>query len=149
MSPAYVATVAWTADAEDHRSGRYSRAHKWRFDGGATVRASSAPPVPGSDPAAVDPEEALIASVSSCHMLFFLAIARKRGLTVVRYKDQAEGVMTPNDRGKLFISTVTLRPQATFDGPADPALVAEIHHAAHDECYIAHSIRADVVVHPR
>ena len=149
MSSAYVATVTWTAAAEEHRSGRYSRAHEWRFDGGATVRASSAAPVPGSDPAAVDPEEALIAALSSCHMLFFLAIARKRGLTVVRYEDQVEGAMTPNDKGKLYISTITLRPQATFDGPADPALVAEIHHAAHEECYIAHSIRADVIIQTR
>ena len=149
MDHRYTAVIAWSAEAEAHRSGRYSRGHDWRFDGGTTVRGSSAPPVPGSDPSAVDPEEALVAAVSSCHMLFFLAIARKRGLTVTAYEDQAEGVLTPNAAGKLHISTVTLRPRIETDGPADPTQVAEIHHAAHDECYIAHSIRAEVRIEPR
>lgn len=149
MDHRYTALVRWTADAEAHRSGRYSRAHEWRFDGGAVVPGSSAPPVPGSDPAAVDPEEALVASVSACHMLFFLAFARQKGLVVTGYEDEAEGVMTPNEAGKLYISAVTLRPRLTVEGEADPSVVAECHHRAHDECYIAHSIRADVRVEPR
>lgn len=149
MSHVYTATIAWSSDAESHRSDRYSRAHAWRFDGGAVVPASSAPPVPGSDPTAVDPEEALVAAVSSCHMLFFLAFARQKGLVVTAYEDEAEGVMTPNEAGKLHISTVTLRPRLTVEGEADPAIVAECHHRAHDECYIAHSIKADVRVEPR
>jgi Predicted redox protein, regulator of disulfide bond formation len=149
MSGTYTATVAWSGSAEDHRSGRYSRAHEWRFDGGAVVPGSSAPPVPGSDPAAVDPEEALVAALSSCHMMFFLAFARKEGLVVTAYEDDATGQMTPNAEGKLYISTITLRPKLTTEGEADPALVAHCHELAHAECYIAHSIRADVVIEPR
>ena len=103
----------------------------------------------GADPTAVDPEEALVAAVSSCHMLFFLAIARKHGLTITVYEDEAEGVMSPNAAGKLFISTITLRPRITFDGPADPAVVDQVHHLAHDECYLAHSVRADILIQPR
>lgn len=149
MSATYTATVSWAAEAEDHRSGRYSRAHEWRFDGGAVVRGSSAPPVPGSDPAAVDPEEALVAALSACHMMFFLAFARKKGLTVTAYEDEAEGVMSPDENGKLFLSIFTLRPRLTTDGEADPAVIAECHALAHDECYIAHSIRGDVRIEPR
>ena len=149
MAHTYVARVVWSADAEDHRSGRYSRRHEWRFDGGAVVHGSSAPPVPGSDPSAVDPEEALVAAVSACHMMFFLAIARKNGLVVTAYDDEAEGQMTPNERGKLFVSTITLRPRITFEGAADPAVVDEVHHAAHEECYLANSVRADVLIQPR
>lgn len=149
MDHRYTAVVAWSSDAEIHRSGRYSRAHEWRFDGGAVVAGSAAPPVPGADPAAVDPEEALVAAVSSCHMLFFLAIARKHGLTVTAYEDEAEGGMSPNAAGKLYISTITLRPRITFDGPADPAVVDQVHHLAHDECYLAHSVRADILIQPR
>lgn len=145
----YTATVAWTGSPEDHRSGRYSRAHDWRFDGGAVVRGSSAPPVIGSDPSAVDPEEALVAAVSACHMLWFLSVARKQGLTVMAYEDQAEGVMTPNEAGKLYVSTITLRPLVRFDGAADPAVVDEVHRLAHAECYLANSVRADIRIQPR
>lgn len=149
MDHRYTAVVAWSSDAETHRSGRYSRAHEWRFDGGAVVPGSAGPSVPGADPSAVDPEEALVAAVSSCHMLFFLAIARKHGLTVTAYEDEAEGVMTPNAAGKLYISTITLRPRISFDGAADPAVVDQVHHLAHDECYLAHSVRADILIQPR
>jgi len=149
MSGTYAATVVWTAPADDHRSGRYSRLHEWRFDGGAVVRGSSAPPVPGSDPTAVDPEEALIAALSACHMMFFLAFARKKGLVLTGYEDEASGVLSPDQDGKLYISSVTLRPRLTTEGEADPAVVAECHELAHAECYIAHSIRADVSIEPR
>lgn len=149
MDHRYTATVAWTGSAEEHRSGRYSRAHDWRFDGGAVVRGSSAVPVPGSDPSAVDPEEALVAAVSACHMLWFLSTARRLGLVVTAYEDEAEGVMTPNEEGKLFISTVVLRPRVTFEGTADPAVIDQAHHQAHADCYIANSIRAQVRIEPR
>ncbi len=149
MDHRYTAVVAWSSNAETHRSGRYSRRHEWRFDGGAVVPGSAGPSVPGADPSAVDPEEALVAAVSSCHMLFFLAIARKHGLTVTAYEDEAEGVMSPNEAGKLFVSTITLRPRITFDGPADAAVVDEVHHLAHAECYLANSIRGVVIIQPR
>ncbi|MDO1558433.1 OsmC family protein [Brevundimonas sp. 2R-24] len=149
MTDRYTAVIAWTGSAEDHRSGRYSRVHEWRFDGGTVVRGSSAPPVPGSDPAAVDPEEALVASVSACHMLWFLAIARKHGLVVTAYEDDADGQMAKNEAGKAWLAVVTLRPRVTFEGPADPAIVEQAHHEAHAECYIANSIRGEVRIEPR
>ena len=149
MSHVYTAVVSWSASPEEHRTGRYSRRHEWRFDGGEVVAASAGPDVPGADPTAVDPEEALVAAVSSCHMLFFLSIAQKHGLIVTAYEDEAEGVMSANERGKLYVSTITLRPKIAFEGAADPAVIDQVHHLAHDECYLANSIRGDIVVQPR
>ena len=149
----YVATVEWRREGQAFTDNRYSRAHDWRFDGGAVVRGSSAPssvPVPMSDPAAVDPEEALVAAVSSCHMLFFLAFAAKAGLVVDAYRDDAVGVMGKDDRGKVSITAVTLRPQIDFLGdPPTPERLADLHHRSHEHCYIANSIRAEVTVEPR
>jgi len=150
----YVATVEWSRDGQSFSDNRYSRAHDWRFDGGAVVRGSSAPssvPEPMSDPAAVDPEEALVAAVSSCHMLFFLAFAAKAGFVVDRYRDEASGVMGRDDRGRMSITHVTLRPAVDFSGERRPdaAALDDLHHRAHDACYIANSIRAEVAVEPR
>lgn len=149
----YVATVDWSRDGQAFADNRYSRAHDWRFDGGAVVRASSAPssvPVPMSDPAAVDPEEALVAAVSSCHMLFFLAFAARAGFVVDHYRDAATGRMGRDDRGRVSMTRVTLRPAIAFSGDARPdaAALADLHHRAHQACYIANSIRAEVVVEP-
>ncbi|KQW86452.1 OsmC family protein [Brevundimonas sp. Root1279] len=149
----YVATVEWRREGQAFTDNRYSRAHDWRFDGGAVVRGSSAPssvPIPMSDPAAVDPEEALVAAVSSCHMLFFLAFAAKAGLVVDRYRDEAVAVMGKDERGKVSITSVTLRPEVAFDGVGpSPELLADLHHRSHEHCYIANSIRAEVTVEPR
>jgi organic hydroperoxide reductase OsmC/OhrA len=149
----YVATVEWTRGDQPFSDRRYSRAHDWRFDGGAVVRGSSAPgsvPVPMSDPAAVDPEEALVAAVSSCHMLFFLDFAARAGLIVDRYTDEAVAVMGKDDRGKVGITEVTLRPEILFSGPQpDAATLDGLHHRAHEACYIANSIRAEVRIAPR
>lgn len=150
----YVATVEWSRDGQNFADNRYSRAHDWRFDGGAVVRGSSAPssvPVPMSDPAAVDPEEALVAAVSSCHMLFFLAYAAKGGFVVDHYRDEAVAVMGRDDRGKVSITHVTLRPAVVFSGDAQPdaAALDDLHHRAHEACYIANSIRAEVAIEPR
>lgn len=132
---------------------RYSRGHLWRFDGGVEVPASSSPhvvPVPLSVEAAVDPEEALVASLSSCHMLWFLSIAAKRKLVVESYRDEAVGVMTKDAQGKLWMSRVTLRPQVRFAGDPQPSAeqVAAMHHDAHEECYIARSVRSEIVCEP-
>lgn len=149
------ATVAWSRGEQDFTGNRYSRAHDWRFDGGAVVRGSSAPsaivPVPLSDPAAVDPEEALVAAVSSCHMLFFLAYAAKGGFTVDSYQDEAVGVLGKDERGRVSITAVTLRPAVAFAGPhmPDAAAIDALHHRAHEACYIANSIRAEVTIEPR
>lgn len=145
----HTATVDWSRGDQSFTDGSYSRAHDWRFDGGAVVRGSSAPPVPGSDPAAVDPEEALVAAVSACHMLFFLAFAAKAGLTVDRYTDAAVASMGRDERGKVSITRVTLRPDIRWGGEAPSAEVLDdLHHRAHEACYLANSIRGEVVVEP-
>lgn len=147
----YVATVEWSRGDQPFLDHKYARAHDWRFDGGAVVRGSSAPssvPVPQSDPAAVDPEEALVASVSSCHMLFFLAYAAKAGFVIDHYRDEATATMGRDDRGKVSITAVTLRPRVTWSGELRPdqAAIDDLHHRSHEHCYIANSIRAEVTV---
>jgi organic hydroperoxide reductase OsmC/OhrA len=154
MAHEYKATVSWKrGSGEAFTDGKFSRAHSWSFDGGVTVPASSSPlsvKVPLSRADAVDPEEALVASLSSCHMLTFLYLAYRQGFTVDSYDDDALGVMTKNERGKLYVSKVTLRPAIAFSGDKQPsaAELAELHHHAHEECYIANSVLTDVVVEP-
>lgn len=149
----YAATITWQRNESIFTDKRYSRAHTWQFDGGCTVPASSSPhivPLPFSDASAVDPEEALVASLSSCHMLCFLSIAAKRGFVVDSYQDHAQGVMDKGDEGKLWISVVTLRPSATFSGERTPSTldVHSMHHEAHEECFIARSVKTDVRCEP-
>jgi organic hydroperoxide reductase OsmC/OhrA len=146
----YTATIRWTRDpGTDFAKGQYSRAHEWAFDGGAVVAASSSPhvvPVPMSDPAGVDPEEAFIASLSSCHMLFFLDFARRAGFVVDSYVDEAEGVMGEIE-GRTAVSTVILHPSVDWSGEGpDPATLAELHHKAHEACFIANSVKTEVRV---
>lgn len=147
----YTATVEWTRDEAAFTDNRYSRAHAWTFDGGAVVPASASPqvvPLPLSRAENVDPEEAFVASVSSCHMLWFLSIAAKKGFRVDRYRDEAEGLMEKDARGRLAITRVTLRPQATFSGPRVPSKgeLEALHRDAHEACFIANSIRSEIVV---
>ena len=146
----------FTASLASQRAGqpfldqRYSRAHVWQFDGGLAVPASSSPlsvPLPMSDPSAVDPEEALVAAASSCHMLFFLSLAAARGLVVDSYRDRATGWLDTDERGRLSMTRIVLRPRIAFaGGPPDAALLAQLHHDAHARCYIASSLRGDVIV---
>jgi organic hydroperoxide reductase OsmC/OhrA len=143
------AIIEWQADG-GFAAGRYSRGHDWRFDGGAVVRGSSSPhvvPAPMSDPAGVDPEEALVASASSCHLLWFLHVARDAGFDVARYRDEASGTMGRDDRGRMAMTRIVLRPRILFagDGP-DPETLARLHHEAHDKCFIANSLRSEIVV---
>jgi len=145
------ARVTWQRAGQPVLDGRYSRAHTWQFDGGLSVPASSSPlsvPLPMSDPAAVDPEEALVAAVSSCHMLFFLALATKRGFAVGRYDDAASGWLGPRDDGRMAMVRIELRPAVAFDGERQPDAgeLAAIHHAAHARCYIANSLTAEIVI---
>jgi organic hydroperoxide reductase OsmC/OhrA len=152
MAHEYTATVSWRrGSSEPFTDNKYSRAHTWTFDGGVTVPASSSPlsvRLPLSRADAVDPEEALVASLSSCHMLTFLYLAAKQGFVVDSYDDDAVGIMTKNERGKLFVSKVTLRPRIAFAGTRQPgaAELNELHHHAHEECYIANSVLTEVVV---
>ena len=146
----HVATVEWTRGDQPFVDNKYARAHVWRFDGGAEVPGSSAPsnvPLPYSDAAAVDPEEAMVASLSSCHMLWFLAFAAGAGLVVDRYIDDASGVLGRDEAGRRYMSVVTLRPVTTFSGRApDQAELDALHHSAHEHCEMAHSVRAEIVV---
>jgi organic hydroperoxide reductase OsmC/OhrA len=154
MAHEYMATVSWRRGKnEPFTDIKFSRAHTWAFDGGVTVAASSSPlsvRLPLSRADAVDPEEALVAALSSCHMLTFLYLAAKQGFVVESYDDAAVGVMTKNERGKLFISKVALRPRIVFSGAKQPSDVelAQLHHHAHEECYIANSVLTEVVVEP-
>jgi organic hydroperoxide reductase OsmC/OhrA len=145
----YTAQVVWHRDGQDFLDQRYSRRHLIRFDGGVELAGSSSPhsvPLPMSDPAAVDPEEAFVASISSCHMLWFLAIAARRGFCVDSYIDEAEGVMARNAAGKMAMTEVSLRPEVLFSGDkvATREQVDGLHHEAHEECYIANSVTTTV-----
>jgi organic hydroperoxide reductase OsmC/OhrA len=146
----YEARIRWTRHGETFTDNRYSRSHDWQFDGGLTVPASSSPSVVPrySVDKAVDPEEALVASAASCHMLWFLSLAARRGFVVESYVDQAFGVMNKNSEGKIAFQRITLRPEIQFSGERVPSAadLAALHHAAHDECYIASSLRCEVVV---
>ena len=145
------ATIGWRSDGE-FASGRYSRRHEWRFDGGALVTASASPHVvaqPMSDPAGVDPEEALVASAASCHMLWFLSLAQAAGLDVASYADSAVGEMGRVAPGRTAITRITLRPEIAFAGPApDAATLERLHHEAHERCFIANSLKTEIVVEP-
>ena len=145
----HVATIEWEGQG-GFRENSYSRAHVWRFDGGAVVAASSSPhvvPLPMSDPAAVDPEEALVASASSCHMLWFLHLARDAGFEVARYRDEAVGTMAKDERGRMAMTRLVLRPVIVFAGAEpDAATLARLHHDAHEKCFIANSLRSEIVV---
>jgi organic hydroperoxide reductase OsmC/OhrA len=147
----FEATITWQRGTQPFADNRYSRAHQWEFDGGLRVPASSSPlsvPLPMSDAAAVDPEEALVAALSSCHMLFFLSIAAKRGFIVDDYRDHAVGTMQKDDDGKMAMTRIALRPAIAFTGERMPGAddLAAIHHSAHEQCYIANSIKAEVVI---
>lgn len=147
----HVAEIAWRSDGE-FTSGRYSRRHEWRFDGGAVVAGSSSPtvvPAPMSDPAAVDPEEALAASTASCHMLWFLSLAQAAGLDVASYSDRAEAEMGRVGPGKVAITKIILRPDIAFAGrQPDAAELDRLHHQAHERCFIANTLNCEIVIEP-
>jgi len=140
---AYTATVRWTRNGEVFTDNRYRRGHEWAFDGGIVLRASSSPQVVPrfSDPSGIDPEEAFVASLSSCHMLTFLSLAAARKFTVDSYVDEAIGTLAKNDRGKFAMTRVLLRPRVIFSGEEQPRAeeLKELHHKAHEQCFIANS----------
>jgi organic hydroperoxide reductase OsmC/OhrA len=150
----YKAEIRWQRGEQVFTDQRYSRAHVWGFDGGITVPASSSPfviPPPQSDESAVDPEEAFVAALSSCHMLWFLSIAAKRGYIVDSYHDEAIGVMAKNAEQRMAMTRVTLRPLVRFGGDKTPSAadIDQLHHAAHDQCFIANSVKTEVRCEPR
>ena len=145
------AVIRWRHAGGDFLRGTYSREHTWSFDGGIVVPASPSPsvvPRPYSTEAAVDPEEAFVAAIASCHMLSFLYVASKAGVEVVSYDDDAVGRMTKNERGVAWVSSVVLRPRITYGGATPPSREQEdhLHHEAHETCFIANSVRTDIRV---
>jgi organic hydroperoxide reductase OsmC/OhrA len=147
------ASLAWQRGDATFTDNRYSRRHSVQFDGGAQMAASSSlhvVPLPYSDAAAVDPEEMFVASLASCHMLWFLSIAAKRGFCVDSYSDDAEGVMSKNSHGKLAMTLVTLHPRAVFSGEHMPTRdeIVDLHRQAHEECFIANSVTTELRCEP-
>lgn len=155
MNHEYRAALQWQRqEGEAFADQRYSRRHRLHFDGGAELAGSSSPHVvklPWSDPTAVDPEEMFVASLCSCHMLWFLSLAAADGWCVDQYVDDAVGVMACDERGRMAMTLVTLRPAVRFAGPRlpDAAALAELHHRAHGACFIANSVRTEVRCEPR
>jgi organic hydroperoxide reductase OsmC/OhrA len=153
MMAEHKASIYWQRNGASFTDRRYSRGHVWRFDGDVEVPASSSPhnvPLPWSVAAAVDPEEALVAALSSCHMLWFLSIAAARGFVVESYRDEAVGIMGKNAHDKLAITRVILRPEVIFwgDRQASREELEAMHHEAHEECFIAHSVNSQVQCEP-
>jgi organic hydroperoxide reductase OsmC/OhrA len=151
---ASTATIRWTRGDQPFTDGRYRRAHAWSFDGGAEVPASSSPgvvPLPLSDPRGVDPEEAFVASLASCHMLWFLSLAAGKGFRVDAYEDEAVGVLGKDAEGRTAMTVVTLRPRVAFSGGKRPGTgeLAALHDEAHGRCFIANSVRTEVRCEPR
>jgi len=147
----YKATVSWKRTSPDFLKGKYSREHTWSFDGGAQVEASSSPsvvPLPYSNAACVDPEEAFVASIASCHMLTWLYLASREGFEIESYEDKAIGIMTKGGNGTPWVSSVTLHPQIIFSGDKRPSAeeIDRLHHQAHEQCYIANSVKTEITV---
>ena len=146
-------TILWQRDSASFADHRYSRRHSWHFDGGAVVPGSSSPhvvPVPYSDAAAVDPEEAFVASLSSCHLLWFLDVAARAGWVVDTYRDEAVGTLARNAAGQLAMTRVVLRPVVQFAPGPQPGLaeLQALHHQAHASCFIASSVKTEVLCEP-
>jgi len=145
------AKIEWKCTTPDFRLGKYTREHSWTFDGGLSVPASAAPavvPAPYSNPANIDPEEAFVAAIASCHMLTFLHVARQGGFQIDSYEDDAVGEMGKNERGVAWVATVTLSPKIAYGGDKRPSheQEAELHQKAHDGCFISQSVKTTVKV---
>ena len=147
----YSVTVSWNRTSPEFLKGKYSREHTWSFDGGASIPASSSPnvvPLPYSNPKCVDPEEAFVASISSCHMLTWLFLASRAGFDVESYLDRAKGVMTKGENGQSWVSSVVLNPVIEFTGEKRPTPeeLDRLHHLAHEQCFIANSVKTTITV---
>ncbi len=143
------AEIVWNRESSEFTYASYNRNHDWTFDAGVTVRASASPDFKG-DASCIDPEEAFVASIASCHMLSFLAVACKRRFVVDAYRDGAVGILAKNEDGRLAVTKVTLRPEVTFGGELRPSPedLRKLHDEAHHSCFIANSVRCEIVVEP-
>lgn len=153
MKHAHLATIKWTnpVDGPEFLKGRYSREHSWSFDGGFSIQASPAPsvvPAPWSTPGVIDPEEAFVASLSSCHMLTFLWFAARAGFVVETYEDAAAGEMAKNEKGVPWVAVVTLNPKITWSAEKQPTAeeLDKLHHQAHEQCFIANSVKTEIKI---
>ena len=150
MKHQYIADIIWNSDGSHFTAGTYSRAHKWRFDCGIEVEASASPsvvPLPYSREDAVDPEEAFVAAISSCHMLTFLYLAAKRGIDILSYHDRAVGCMEASTGGRLAVTRVILKPEIAYRGDVpSKTTIDSLHHAAHEECFIANSVKTEIKI---
>jgi len=145
----HAATIQWTRTSSDFEYRNYNRDHEWSFDGGMSIAATAAPQFRGN-PSLIDPEEALVAAISSCHMLTFLAIASRAGAVVDRYRDEAVGHLEKNEQGRLAVTRAVLRPVITFAGEApSPEAIERMHHDAHEQCFIANSVLTRVEIESR
>jgi len=149
----HTAKIIWSRGDQHFLDNHYSRKHAIQLDGGLEIPASSSPhnvPLPYSDESAADPEELLVAALSNCHMLWFLAIAAKRGFRVDSYEDKAAGTMAKNTNGKLFLAQVILTPITTFSGDRIPTYeeLKTLHNKAHEECFIANSVLTEIIIKP-
>jgi organic hydroperoxide reductase OsmC/OhrA len=148
----YTATISWARTADEvFTDGKYSRVHHWKFDGGAELDASASPhvvPIPQSDPSLVDPEEAFIASIASCHMLFFLSFCAREKFVIKDYEDRAEGILDSGEDGKKQIIRVILHPVVLFEGENLPSKesIRQLHELAHENCFIANSVKTKIEV---
>ncbi len=150
----HTATIRWSRGSDPFVAGRYSRRHVWEFDGGVRVAASASPhvvPAPFSAAEAVDPEEAFVASLASCHMLWFLSLAAAAGFIVDAYEDESIGTLEEVEAGRLAMTRVELRPRITFAGDRRPGVDEHLrlHHEAHDRCFLARSVRTEILCDPR
>ncbi|PAU93907.1 peroxiredoxin [Aliifodinibius salipaludis] len=147
----YITTVSWSRDGQSFTDNQYKRVHQWEFDSGQTIRASASPdivPVPLSDPSAVDPEEAFVAALSSCHMLWFLSIAAEAGFVVEQYVDKATGILSKDEQDKQAITQVTLFPHVSYKYSDAPSVEEHhnIHELADEKCFIANSVKTKVEI---
>ncbi|MGH8143599.1 MAG: OsmC family protein [Steroidobacteraceae bacterium] len=147
----HTVSIRWKGPGPNFLKGQFSREHTWSFDGGAAIPASASPavvPPPNSNPAGVDPEEAFVASIASCHMLTFLYLAGRKGFEVEAYEDDAVGVTSRNEQGATWVSRVTLRPKIGYRGSKHPtaAELEQLHHQAHEQCFIANSVKTAIHV---
>ncbi len=147
----HTATIRWSRSGPDFAKGKYSREHTWSFDGGVTVPASASPhvvPTPWSSPSAVDPEEAFVAAIASCHMLTFVWLASREGFIADSYEDEAVGIMAKNEQGVSWVAEVKLHPRIVWSGTKVPtaADLERLHHKSHEQCFIAQSVKTAVTV---
>ena len=154
MAHQYTAELIWERGNQHFLDNRYSRKFLLKFDGGIEIVGSSSPlvvPLPFSEPQALDPEEAFVSAISSCHMLWFLSIAAKHGFVVDAYHDQAVGMMKPNEHKKYWVAEVTLQPKILFSGAKMPsaAELERLHDEAHEECFIANSVKTKITISPQ